>query len=547
MSNNTTPNSDEYQSKTSEYIEDLLKNTTNEFCHSLEKNHKFLKINKIGVLKLIIPSDDDIIPPTSQVQNTIDLNSDVTTVPTTDVTKPPSITTDASLNNNIKLEFAPLETGLEAFMSFLSEPKLTFLKPVKFDGKNYLRSNYIFENKNEAEDYAKKIRDDTSNNKTIAASLVCNKEELNYDVIRSVSTSEEHLHKILDTRDIDFDYGTMTVTNNDSPKVLLLKRQFKGKILFIPIFKLSGMQRRLMNKNKNGEYPDINQMPVRFRNFCSQLNSDVPLWKCGDNTVTATVTETFTGTQNDTPSYVKGSLAGNLMRSINDDVSHFKSQYSDFAENQHKHIHLAKELEHDYQKRYKEKQDDLVTDVRKTYFEEYNMKRSKQIKQILFLVMLAIGVPTVIYLLISKTPINIIIPTAITKTLVLISFIVLVYLVLASLYDYSKRSKFNFDDYDLRTYSETDKSGMTRVGLKVKDDQNSYINLRLYTKKGEKDIEEMLKILEKHTTNKENKKLLRDKETNKVEISKEQLSVLMMDPSVSVEYDDTEDKIKKLL
>ena len=500
-----------FDSQTPKNIGELLVGSELEYCNSVTKNEAYLSIDAKDVhfIKFKVPLKHKHSKKHHH-KKTIDVEFDIVSGE------------------------APVEQTVKKLISFIKEPKLIFNPESVVKPEDYIRSNYMFDSLKDARHYIRKLTNTKKNNtKSRVGAIVCNKEEINYSLARENSKTPGHKLKFLNAiaPNIHFHYKQNKVSISHK-----LRHHFHGQTLYVPLFKStnSSINEGIKNNSLNGAaWADFNL-------FCSQLNTDVPMWDCdfrhkqSDN-VTATVKESFTTHTN---AEVKGSLAGNLMRSINDDIMQFQSQYSDFTDGQKQHVRLAEELEEEYERELKRNKEDLSTKIRKTYFEEYDMKRSNAIKNIVMMVMLMIGGPALIHIIQSKTPLGAIIPSFIFKTVIFLIVAVTVFMLIRLVRDFSQRSKFNFDDYDLRTHEESDGTG-GGVGLSASVAGKDYIDLRLYTKENKDEILKQLEMLKKAKGVSKHRKPIKDKHTGNMKIDKQALNELLQDDTVKVEYSDS--------
>ena len=163
------------------------------------------------------------------------------------------------------------------------------------------------------------------------------------------------------------------------------------------------------------------------------------------------------------------------------------------------------------------------------------MKRSKAIKNIVMMIMLMIGGPALLHIIQSKTPLGEIIPSFIFKTVIFLIVAVTVFMLIRLVRDFSQRSKFNFDDYDLRTYEESNGTG-GRIGLSASIADKDYIDLRLYTKENKEEILKQLEMLKKAKGVSKDGKPIKDKHTGNMKIDRQALNELLQDDTVKVEY-----------
>lgn len=241
----------------------------------------------------------------------------------------------------------------------------------------------------------------------------------------------------------------------------------------------------------------------RSERLCNKykITNNFPLYSCpqpveqSSSTPTPATKEGFKSSNNE--------LLGNLAESINDDVLGFQKNYSKFMGKQKRHIHLAKKLYGDAKSKTQKELDKISTNKRRAEIQRYKMKKSYAIRNILFTAFSGVGLYGVLLFLQKKTLLGSIFPDFIFSGLFSIVLIVVVYLLSTEIYDLSSRSKFNFDDYDTRTYSDDRKRSSFDVSGSLEVPENLNISIG----KGKISTKDWNNILQQYDNKKEIKNM----------------------------------------
>jgi len=235
-----------------------------------------------------------------------------------------------------------------------------------------------------------------------------------------------------------------TTDDPNSPVKVHKKIYFVG-FAFNPSLFSDSKESTIIN-NKNFSFANLGKNTGN--DICNKYNitNKFPIYSCPPQK------EGFTSNSNE--------LLGDLAESINNDVLDFQKNYSKFTDKQLKHIHLAKKFYGDVNDKYSDEENKISTHKRKAQIARYNMKRTLAIKNIIIIATIGMSIYIITMLLQNKTALGSIIPDFMFSGLYAMVIIITMYLLITKLYDFSNRSKFNFDDIDTKTFNDYNKNTM---------------------------------------------------------------------------------------